>query len=144
MDIDVETPETSYELCVSDVLTDCVADLLQAAIRLHQGNNAVQIFFWGEPSTDTWHIVCDDGTLHIKHYYSDETILDRFLVPERRLGQLKDHCTTNLYHFSEEIIRFVNQISETIDRDVYESHEGWDHPFPTEKLVLLNKLRRKK
>ena len=148
MDIEVQTTDTSYKLCVSDVLTDCVVDLLQAAIFLHKGNDIAQVMFWGEPATDTWHIIRDGETLRIKHYWHSETLIGHrttiidLNVSESDLGQLQDETTVNLSDFTNEVIRFVSSIPDMNDLEKYESTERWGKPFPSEAYEQLKELRR--
>ncbi len=148
MDIEVQTPDTSYELSVSHILADCVVGLLQAAILLHKGHDIVQVMFFGEPTTDTWHIIRDCETLLVKHYWHHDTLIGHratiinLPVPESDLGELKDETTVTFSDFTNEVIRFVSKISEIIDRGKYESWEGWRNPFPAEEYEQLKELRR--
>ena len=143
MDIVVETDHTSYTMDVSDVMNDCITGLVTAAIRLNKGEDIAQVLFWSEPATDTWHIVRDGESLHIKHYWTRETI-DELPQPESKLGQLEDECTTTLSEFTNQVIRLVTRFSEIIEQEQADVNTAWTAPYSEKEVKILKELRRRK
>ena len=136
---DIETP---YEFAASNVIIDCLFDLIDITIRLCEGEEEVFIEFWLEPASYLWHIVHKDKLLYIHHYFCNDSKLEIKINKNYLKGfSLEQTTETSLNIFADQVIRFFETLLTEKTLQEYQSAEAWKKEFPQDKFAKLKKLR---
>lgn len=130
MSVTVRTDDAAWSGTCS-YLADCVATLVDAALRLGEGRPAADVVFFHEPTASV--LRCDDAGDEVRLVIVSAPTCPP--PPPRRLDEVVFEAVVARDAFVRAVWTGVRRLEGLIGRDAYEA--GWQAPFPARAMEQL-------
>lgn len=131
--------EIDYEIDASNVLNDCLLDLLNAVANLYRGKRETYVSFWLEPACYLWRLSLEGEILSVHLFLSRDSIPES--ITEKYLSRFTyvNTIRTNLDEFSWQLLGLFDTMLAELGPEKH--RENW-YEYPHEKIEELKKLRK--